>query len=244
VPRRNLSDQIVEDALRRIGGGEIQEGTAFTTESALCATYGVSRSVARDAVRSLAARGFLTVSQGAATVVAPRRFWNILDPLFLAVNTGEEYYIELQEAREQIEPRLAALAATRATPEAVAELVALNEELACVPDDDPERHADLDVRFHEAVAMASGNPVLVSLHHSLTSLGYRTRRASAEIPGAVERALAWHREIVDALRSGDPLVAEAAMRLHLHQVRSELTSLAEADRRPYPQAPSPDAEEA
>jgi DNA-binding FadR family transcriptional regulator len=243
VPRRNLSDQIVEDALRRIGSGEIQEGTAFTTESALCATYGVSRSVARDAVRSLAARGVLTVSQGAASVVAPRRFWNVLDPLFLAVNSGEEYYIELQEAREQIEPRLAALAATRASAEAVAELARLNDELASVPDD-PERHADLDVRFHEAVAIASGNPVLVSLHHSLTSLGYRTRRASAEIPGAVDRAVEWHRQVIDALRTGDPLVAEAAMRLHLHQVRSELTSLAEAERRPYPAAPLRRVEEA
>jgi len=221
VARRKLSTQIVEEILRQISEGEITEGSVLPSELALCTSFSVSRSVAREAISSLAAKGFITVSQGAASVVAPRHEWNILDPDFLKVAGGQEYLRELQEAREQLEPQIAALAAERASEEAIQLLKDLAQEMLH-EESDSEIHAGLDIRFHEAIAAATGNAVLFSLHHSLVQLGYVMRVMNAEVPGAIHRAAEWHVHIVEAIESRNPAAAEAAMRLHLNQVRGEL----------------------
>lgn len=76
-------------------------------------------------------------------------------------------------------------------------------------------HAELDIRFHEAIAATTNNPVLTSLHSSITSLGRRTRIASAAVPGAVDRAVFWHRLLLEAIKERDAASAEAAMRMQL-----------------------------
>lgn len=221
MARRKLSTQIVEEVLRQISEGEITEGSVLPSELALCTSFGVSRSVAREAISSLAAKGFVTVSQGAASVVAPRHSWNILDQDFLKVTGGQEYLRELQEAREQLEPQIAALAAERASAESIQLLKDLAQSML-LEECDSDIHAHLDIRFHEAIAAATGNAVLFSLHHSLVQLGYVMRVMNAEVPGAIHRAAEWHLHIVEAIESRNPVAAEAAMRLHLNQVRGEL----------------------
>lgn len=218
-----MSDRIVADYLRRIGTGELGEGTALPAESALCAAYGVSRSVVREAIRSLAAKGFIIASQGSATVVAPRTRWSVLDPEFLAVNSVEEFFEHLQEARDLLEPSMIALAVRRITDSQVDELERLHAELTRHPG--PEEHARLDIAFHAAIAAATGNPILAALHSLISGLGLRTRTRSAALPGGVERAAHWHGEIIAALRARDAVAAEAAMRAHLRQVREELDRL-------------------
>lgn len=229
MARRKLSSQIVEEVLRQISEGEIMEGSALPSELALCTSFGVSRSVSREAISSLSAKGFISVSQGAATVVAPRYSWNILDPDFLKVTGGQEYLHELQEAREQLEPRIAALAAQHASVESIQLLKELTQEMRREVSD-PEAHAQLDIRFHETIAAATGNAVLFSLHHSLVQLGYVMRTANAEVPGAIHRAADWHLLIVEAIESRNPVAAEAAMQLHLTQVRSELEAHLELEK--------------
>lgn len=224
--KRKLSSQIVEEFLRQISIGELTEGSALPAESALCTSFGVSRSVAREALGSLSAKGFLLVSQGATTVVAPRYMWNILDPEFLMVAGGSEHLRELQEAREQLEPSIAALAAGRASDESILSMRELADEMRSLGED-PEVHAKLDIQFHEAIAAATGNAVLYSLHHSLVQLGYLMRVVNAEVPGAIHRATEWHSVILAAIESRDPIAAEAAMRLHLTQVRGELDNAME-----------------
>ena len=81
------------------------------------------------------------------------------------------------------------------------------------------------MRFHRALAQASGNAILSSFHDSLASLGERTRSASTTVPGAVERANDWHERILAAVSDGDPESAAAAMKLHLRQVRDEIEHL-------------------
>lgn len=224
MARRKLSDQIVEDFLRRIGSGELLEGAVLPPESSLCASYGVGRSVAREALHGLAAKGFLLVRQGSATVVAPRHQWSVLDRDFLSVNSGKEFFAQLQEARELLEPKLAFLAASRADAGALEEMESLTQQLAAARTAS-QVHAELDIRFHETIANASNNPVLTSLHSSITSLGRRTRIASVAVPGAVDRAVFWHRLLLEAIKERDAASAEAAMRMHLRQVRAELDAL-------------------
>lgn len=221
MAKSRLSNAIVADYLRRIGSREIEPGTPLPPEAALCEQYGVGRSVVREALQALDAKGFIIVKQGSVAVVAPRHRWHVLDRDFLDTTNPAEYFPLLQETREVLEPAIATLAAERITDEALAEMVALNDQLA-EQHDDPERHADLDIAFHDAVARATDNVILVSLHSSITGLGQRTRIAAAAVPGAIDRAVFWHERIIDALRTGDGIGAGAAMHLHLTQVREEL----------------------
>ncbi len=221
--RRRMADQIVEDFLSAIGAGELVAGANVPAESALSTQYGVSRSVVREAVRTLAAKGFVIASQGSATTVAPRTAWNVLDPAFLAVNSGEDFFDNLQQARELLEPTIAALAAQTITDLDIERLEELHARFDLAKDAD--EHARADIEFHEAIAAASGNPVLVAVHTLISSLAQRTRARSAELPGAVERAKYWHGEILTALKSRSAADSERAMRLHLRQVRGELETL-------------------
>jgi len=225
--RKRLSEAIVLDYLRSIGDGTMPVGSPLPAESNLCEQYGVGRSVVREALQALDAKGFVIVRQGSVATVAPPQHWNVLDADFLHVHSGLEFFPQLQTAREVLEPQIARLAAINAT---ATDLAAMTEANRLMEGDKntPARHAMHDIAFHRALAQASGNSILASFHDSLTSLGERTRVASASIPGAIARAIQWHSEIVDAIRSRDPDAASAAMRLHLRQVRAELARLEEA----------------
>jgi DNA-binding FadR family transcriptional regulator len=221
VARARLSNAIVSDYLRRIGAGDIDPGSALPTEAVLCETYGVGRSVVREALQALDAKGFIVVRQGSVATVAPKYRWHVLDPEFLDLTNAAQYFDLLQEAREVLEPRIAALAAERASEEDIIEMSMLNERLSRAQDS-PAEHADLDIAFHDAVARATNNAILVSTHGSITGLGQRTRSAAAAVPGAIDRAVLWHGAIIDAIKARDPDSAVAAMHLHLRQVREEL----------------------
>jgi len=221
VARVRLSSAIVSDYLKKIGSGDIEPGAPMPTESVLCETYGVGRSVAREALQALDAKGFIVVRQGSVAQVAPRYHWHVLDPDFLAVSDAQQYFLLLQEARELLEPGIAAIAARTASAEIIAEMSSLNAQLVGVTDS-PDEHAELDIAFHDAVARATDNAILVSMHSSLTGLGQRTRVVSAVVPGAIARGTVWHEQIINAIRDRDSVGASAAMHLHLRQVRAEL----------------------
>jgi DNA-binding FadR family transcriptional regulator len=226
---QRMSDVIVVDYLRRIGSGELSEGSALPAESSMRASYEVSRSVVREAIRTLAAKGFVVASKGSATVVAPRRMWNVLDPEFLSVNTGKDFFGYLQEARELIEPLVAGLAAGRLDADEITRLEELQSRIEVTLD--PEEHATLDLTFHQTIATATGNPVVASILALISGLGFRTRELSAHTPGGIERASAWHRRILAALRDGDAAAVESEMRGHMQQVREELERLGVAGSR-------------
>lgn len=224
MARTRLSSAIVNDYLQKIGSGDIEPGAQLPPESVICESYGVGRSVVREALQALDAKGFIIVRQGSVAVVAPKYHWHVLDQDFLNVTNAEEYFHLLQEAREVLEPRLAAIAASRASDDTISEMDHINTQLSSVKDS-PAEHAELDIAFHDAVARATDNAILVSMHSSITGLGQKSRSASASIPGAIDRALIWHRQIVDAIRDRDAEGAASAMHLHLRQVRHELAHL-------------------
>lgn len=220
--RHKRSHVIVDDYLRRIAAHELHEGDALPTETELSTIYGLGRSAVREAVQALVAKGFVTVRQGSGSVISPRDRWNQLDPQFLRARHDGDIYGYLVEAREIIEPAIAALAAERAEPRDIDRLRELTERLADVGSLDPQAHAAVDMAFHDALAQATGNPVLVSIHASIAGLGRQARTASAAVPGAVERAVFWHRHVLDALVDRDAQAVADAMRMHMRQVRTEL----------------------
>lgn len=228
MARRRLSTEIVRDILRKIASGELSPGDQITTEAALCTEYEVSRSVVRDALQALNAKGFLVVRQGSVAIVAEKHLWNVLDPDFLTYTDGSRYFDHLHAARTTLEPHVAAAVAARADPEVCRALSELNDRLLI--ETSPERHAQLDITFHDTLVQATGNPVLVSWHSQLVGLGRQTRHISSMVEGSIERAVFWHGQIIDAIAAGDEAAAASAMTLHLRQVEADLSrGAAQAD---------------
>lgn len=217
------SQVIVDDYLRRIVSGEMTEGQLLPTENALIEQYAVSRTAVREAIQALSTKGFVIIRQGSGSTVAPRARWNVLDPDYLQITGfGEALFGSLLETRDIIEPAIAGLAAQRATPEQVERLRELVALLAAAGKKDAAMHADLDIAFHHSLAECTGNPVLISLHGSVSHLSRVQRQAMVGREGAVERAVFWHQHIVEAVASGDLAAAQDAMRMHLRQVHTDL----------------------
>lgn len=218
---RKLSDQIVEDILSRLGSGQLAEKSTVPSEMTLCATYNVTRGVVREAIRSLDAKGFIKVSQGMGTVISPMHEWNVLDPIWVALNSDSSYFYNLQTAREMFEPEIAALAARNATIKNLEELQdILERQKLCTGDEVNIAH--IDIAWHSALSRATQNPILNQLHNSIANLGMKVRIENAKRPNAVEHATYWHSEIMKAVVSGDSELAKAAMRMHMNQVRDDL----------------------
>jgi DNA-binding FadR family transcriptional regulator len=218
-----MCDLIVADYLRLIGSGELAVGATLPAESAMSESYAVSRRVVRDAVRTLAAKGFVIARQGAPTLVAPRPDWNVLDHEFLAANTGSEVVEDLQRTRETVEPILARLAVGSLDEAGLARLEQLHDRIDRA--ETLDERALLEFEFHQTIASASGNPILASLLSLVMGLGYRTRILATGVSAPVEGSSAPHARLIAALRRGDADEVEAEMRAHMGQVRRDLVAI-------------------
>lgn len=221
MSKMRRSDEVVADVMGKIARKELNGGDRLPTEAELAEAYGVGKSTIREAVQTLSAKGLLIARQGSGTVVAPVEQWSSLDPDFLEVTLGDDRFAHLIEARTIFEPSIARLAALRASDEEVQTLRDICAKHHQIDVEDRQEHARIDIDFHAALAAATHNPVLESMHSSITGLGRELRFASAEVPGAIERAIVWHEQIMEAIQHHDPLAAESAMHLHMRQVNQE-----------------------
>ena len=230
LPRR-LHHLVVDHLLGQIVRGEYAPGNLLPTEPEIASRLVVSRSVVREAMRVLDAKGLIEVRQGSGTrVTAPER-WDPLDPAILGVLRGRgasaAVLHDLLEARTIIECEVAALAAARRGP---AELAALEAALVVMRSalGDPSRFVLGDSAFHLALLHAAGNRVLERMTQPMHELLSYAQQLTDAIPGVLGRALADHEAIAAAVGRGDPPAARDAMRAHLDQTRRDIISLTEA----------------
>ncbi|MCG7210985.1 MULTISPECIES: GntR family transcriptional regulator [Streptomyces] len=172
-------------------------------ERELAERFGVSRVPVREAIRALVAEGFVLFESARRTVV--RR----LTPTDVK---------ELFELREALEVYAAGLAAARATPEALAELRELLDQAASATrSDDAETITDVNTRFHDRILALAGNSLLIAVMEPVDGrLRWLTRR-NEEWP----QLLTEHRELYEAIASGDP---DRARALALDHVRANYRS--------------------
>lgn len=211
APRANES--IAEAIGRRIVGGEFPGGTILPNEASWSAEYGVSRSVVREAIRFLAAKGLLTSRPRIGSRVEPRRRWNLLDPDVLDWHAQTprqvDFLMSLQQFRRLFEPEAAALAAARRTEAQMAEI-----EAACAGMASAETLAlrgVADLAFHMAILEASGNELLLPLGALVASALRRMFVAINDAAGDLRHAQALHVAIERAIAARDPAAARAAV---------------------------------
>ena len=169
---RNLCGQVVDDLGCRILAGKVQPGDALPQEWTLCDQLGVSRTVVREAIKSLAAKGLVESRAKRGTIVRPARAWNYLDPQVLdwQVRADEDgrHLTQLTELRQTIEPPAAAMAAKRATDEQLRRIAQACEEMARTADD-VEDFLTADIQFHVEILHATGNPFFAPIANVISA---------------------------------------------------------------------------
>jgi len=213
---RTAHAQIVDTLGRDIISGRIPSGSILPGDAELMERFGVSRTVLREALKSLAAKGLIVPRARIGTRVTERSGWSLFDPDILAwhFDSGidEEFLKHISEVRLAFEPFAAALAAERATPEEIEALKALAVELGDGRHT-AETHALADLKFHLAVAEASRNPFMRSVGNMIEAALVGVFRLSSPTE---ERAIltdieASHRRIAEAIASRDAQTAREAM---------------------------------
>lgn len=219
APRPKLSATVAEALRARLIGGEIAPGAKLPTEASLTRTFGVSRTVVREALAALAADGLVEARQGAG-VFAVRRPISAFGSLAAEMGSRVSSALNVLEVRLAIEVESAALAAKRCSPPQEAAIQeAFFEFERLVRLNRPTGAADL--AFHRAIAEATGNPHYAEI---LVSFGEKaipcdvTSAWSTELTqsGAYQQQLQReHLAILNAIVARDPDAAREAMRHHL-----------------------------
>lgn len=212
---RGLHAQLVQELGRRIAAGQIDMSQPLVADE-IGRSFGVSRTVVRETLRVLQSKGMLRARQNVGTYVQPVRDWNLLDPDVIRWRlSGERARVnmtELIELRMAVEPEAAFLAAGRAGEEERRALVdAVGDMEAASKAGDYDAFTDADVRFHSALLRASGNIMIEQLASTIAA-ALRARESTLAIGGGVSSdALADHRQVAEAVGSGDGPAARAAM---------------------------------
>lgn len=211
--------------MRKLGldivSGRYPEGAILPGDAELMEMFGVSRTVLREALKTLAAKGLIQPKAKIGTRVRERSRWNLFDPdiLFWHFETGVDFrFLEsLTEMRLALEPEAAALAALRRTEAHIEELYRWVDRMGDT--EAREGFANSDLNFHLAVALASGNPFMrsVSALIEVALVAAFTISSPTEDPAAQAYSVACHRAIADAIRDRDPEGARAAMRVVILQ---------------------------
>lgn len=227
--RQRLAQQVIDQLRAQIETGKLQAGDQLPTEPQLEATYGVSRTVVREAIADLRSAGFVKPIQGKGVFVAEMaaRAGMTLTPV--EIRSIPET-LELLEFRMATEGEAAAIAAYRRTAEQEAVIAAANRKMAVLIEQGlPTVEADYE--FHMAIATATNNRFYVDV---LRHFGARTipRGQFPTLPEANDRAYlekvhAEHVEILAAIADQDPDRARQAMRGHLRESQRRYRFLAE-----------------
>lgn len=209
------SDRVRAVLEQQILSGELPPGTLLPTEGELCEILGVSRTVVRDAVRALVARGLLRVRQGRGTIVAEPSDEAFGDAMVALLARSAVTVRDVMDARVSIETMLVRLAAQAGTEEDWAELDRSEHALmdAIAAGDVAAAHA-AHAAFHSGILHATHQPALALMLKPITEVARVTGTASVRSGTTADWDLVAHRAILDALRLGDAGAAARAMREH------------------------------
>jgi DNA-binding FadR family transcriptional regulator len=194
-----------------------EETDTLPVEAELCRTLSVSRTVLREAIKMLSAKGMLEVSPKRGTKVQPRSKWNLLDPHVLVWQAAshvddDDFVRSLCEIRKFLEPAAAELAAERASDVEVAELYGHWKDMETSVQI-TDRFIAADMKFHGVIFSACRNDLL---NHMMTAIGgalRASRTITTRLPGSSTASLPLHRNVAAAIHDRDPAAARSAMLL-------------------------------
>lgn len=217
--KQSVIEETAERIVDIIRDNNYLPGDKLPSERQLGKQLKVGRTSVREAIRRLEAVGLLEVRQGLGTYVKDPGSRILQSSLVPHVVFDQEKLEELFETREIIETAAAALAAQRANSSQIDQMRYWKQLVETyVARNDAEGIAMADVEFHRQIIAASDNSTLTALMDSLVDLLRDMRFDASNVPALLPEIVSGHREILEAIESGDKEAANLAMSNHLHVV--------------------------
>ena len=214
VRKTRVSEEITEQVRDLITSGRLKIGDRLPAERELAKILQVGRSTVREAIRAMESLGILESRPGEGTFLVSHPLHSQPDPITANAFKSWENQRKLFEVRMVIEPDIAALAARRASFEQILKMrEILREQEESVKQG--ETGIKADSVFHDLLAEAAGNDVLLRIMESLMDLLRETREASLQTNNRPLSSLKQHKAILRAIEARDPLAAERRMREHI-----------------------------
>jgi GntR family transcriptional regulator, transcriptional repressor for pyruvate dehydrogenase complex len=215
--KERLVDRVVGELERLIVSGELEPGAKLPPERELAEQIGVSRTVLREAVRILVTKGLLATKHGVGTVVQSASSDQFVESMSLLMKTQNLTLDNLHQVRVMLEVENAGMAAQLAT---AGDLEALQSALLALEGArDPKEIAEKDAEFHNMLALATHNPLIVILLDSIAGMLWEIRLALGKYPDLATGGLPDHRRIFNAVIAKDTGRARHAMQDHLNHAR-------------------------
>lgn len=191
-------------------------------DAELIARYGVSRTVVREALKTLSAKGLVRAKARIGTSVRERAAWNLFDPDVLIWHAhsgfGPDFLRSLGEIRIALEPEASALAARRRSVE---DVKAMREWIAKMgaPGITADEFVQADLGLHLAISAAAGNPFFLSIATliEVALVAMLTISSPVDRPERLVDSVKKHADVVDAIEQGDADAARHGMLVVIHE---------------------------
>ncbi len=222
---KNVHGNTVDLLGEAIVTGHYPVGSSLPPEPMLCEELGVSRTVVREAVKSLIAKGLLVTGPKVGTRVLAEDQWNWFDPDVVAwqsrAGLSREFLRDLQELRRLVEPAAVRLAAERATAEDIAEIETAYAGMKRSIDVGGD-YVSSDLRFHQGLLRACHNRMVAHMGKALGALLRTSFEISTTRPDGPASSLHLHRAVLDAVIERAPQKAERAILVLIAGANSDI----------------------
>lgn len=231
---KNVHGSTVDWLGEAIVAGRYAEGASLPAEPVLGESLGVSRTVLREAVKSLIAKGLVTTGPKVGTRVQPQAQWNWFDPDVIVwrskAGITPEFLRDLQDLRRVVEPAAARLAAERATAEDIEEM-SLAFDGMCRAVQDGGDYITFDLRFHQGLLRAGHNRLMLHMGKALSALLRTSFVLSTAKKDGAANSLGMHKAVLDAVRKGKPQQAERAVMALIDDAHLNIQEVLSASRK-------------
>jgi GntR family transcriptional repressor for pyruvate dehydrogenase complex len=227
---QRLYERVVDKVLELISSGAWKPDHRLPPERELSEAFGVSRTVVREAVKALEARGILESTTGSGVSVRRADFNMVSQSLttYMQLANRDDFEIRLNEVRRVLEVEMVALAASRITPEQRTQLRQICKQMRDGKNT-AKQMAELDFRLHVTLAESTQNDLFkVLLAPLISQLREQIILTWEDFPRPVEDVFDQHEAIVAAVESGDAEAARQAMTKHLIYSRNVLEDISKS----------------
>jgi DNA-binding FadR family transcriptional regulator len=231
---KSVHGTTVDHLGRAIISGRYPPGSTIPPEPLLCDQLGVSRTVVREAVKSLIAKGLVTSGPKVGTRVLAPDQWNWFDPDVVVwqsrAGLTREFLRDLQELRRVVEPAAVRMAAERATADDIAGIEAAYEGMRKAVEEGGD-YVTHDLAFHQGLLRACRNRMMVQMSKALAALLRTSFEVSTSRKDGPRHSLPLHRAVLDAVIAHDPVRAETAILVLIDGAREDIDEVLNSGRR-------------
>ncbi|AND39501.1 MULTISPECIES: FadR/GntR family transcriptional regulator [Cytobacillus] len=223
INRKGISEQVADSIKKKIHNGEYRAGEKIPGEREMGMELSVSRNTVREAYKILEAYGYLTAKHGTGVFVASpeQQIQKMTEAFFVSSDQFKDFF----SVRKILEEWTVKWSIENSSPDLIQQLDQILKEANEIVsgDQDFDRLAELDHKFHMTLADHSNNVVLVRIMHFLIDLLSESRTKSINIPGRALKSVQEHERILEAIKQNNIELAQERMIDHIESVECSIS---------------------